>query len=83
MFCKDSRNKKAVGVNNKRNNHKEVLKRLERMQEKADQADCIEEKVDDSTDEEIDQAKNKKYANGKPKKELKKQMTFEEAEQEI
>lgn len=83
MFCKDSRNKKAVGVNSKRNNHKEVLKRMERMQEKALQADCASEKVDDSTDEEIDSAKSKKYGNGKAPKEQKKQLTYEEAEQLI
>jgi hypothetical protein len=72
-----------VGVSNKRNNHKEVLKRMERMQEKAQQNECLEEKVDDSTDEELDHANAKKYGNGKPKKEQKKQTTFEEAEKEI
>jgi len=31
VFCKDSRNKKAEGGNNKRDNYKEVVKRLQRI----------------------------------------------------
>jgi hypothetical protein len=31
VFCKDNRNKKAEGGSNKRDNYKEVLKRLKRI----------------------------------------------------
>ena len=52
------------------------------MQERAAQGECLKGKVEDSTDEELENSKDKKYVNGKPKRELKKQITFEEAEKE-
>lgn len=68
VFVKDSRNRKAQGGNSKRNNYKETLKRLARMQEKDEQAWMDKPIVEETTDEEPEHDLLRKYCNGKPKK---------------
>jgi hypothetical protein len=49
---------------------------MQRMQEKEEQAELEAIKVDESTDEELDPAKAKRYGNGKVKREQKKQTSY-------
>jgi hypothetical protein len=51
------------------------------MQERQQQGESEKIVVDDSTDEEPDLGKTKKYENGKPKRELKIQLTYQQEEQ--
>lgn len=80
IFHKDSRNPKASGRDGRRQNVKENRKRLQRMQERQQQGESEKIVVDESTDEEPDLGK-KKYDNGKPKRGLKIQLTYEQEEQ--
>ena len=82
VFAKDSRNKKAKGGDARRNNRKEALKRMNRIQEKQEMAALSKPIVEESTDEDNPGQVIKKYNNGKIKKELKKQTHYFEDEEE-
>lgn len=75
VFAKDSRNRRAIGAGNKRNNKKEVNKRLAKMLEKEEQTENDKPCIEEETDEE-ESAKTKKYINGKPKRSEKKQTHY-------
>lgn len=51
VFAKDSRNRKANGNNGRRNNHKEALKRMNRMIQRQEQAEASKPMVEETTDE--------------------------------
>ncbi len=81
IFHKDSRNRKAEGRDARRQNVKENRKRLQRIQEREQQRESEKVVVDESTDEQPDLGKAKKYENGKPKRELKVQLTHQQEEE--
>ena len=77
VFTKDTRNKRANGGTNKRNNVKELKKRVQRILERQEQEDdCPKVIFEEATDDE--DGKVRKYTNGKPKKEVKKQTHYNE-----
>lgn len=52
VFAKDSRNRKANGNNGHRNNHKEALRRMNRILQRQEQAEVSKPMVEETTDEE-------------------------------
>lgn len=75
IFMKDSRNLKANGVSSKGRSLKEIAEREFKMAKREKQSKCSNAENTEVVTEEIES--QKRYNNGKPKKELKKQEFYD------